>query len=348
MDIFNNNELGYLEELDMDEMFYNINESHLSSMYYYLKDNNVDIVTEGFKDFINSVVEFFKKMINYIVELAKKVYLYISSYIVNFEKFINKHKDTFRDIEFEPFEVEGYEYNLKTKIPDISFIEDLLSDYSGDLKEYEKIVNEYEKDRKNQNPKKYIIGEREKYASETFYNKVRSSVLGMRKTSEVEKESYINLLNKELRGSEEKVSIDIDKTKVSNLIDDFKNTKEKLKEVEKDKKEMVKIFDKIKSFFGSGLRVYYKEGERKITYSDIEVSGKSFDKGDNIESTYTINKYELYSLFFNYKFSQSKNLSDICISAYTRKIKIMKEANNFYSSILRSVLFKNKKVGDKK
>jgi hypothetical protein len=26
----------------------------------------------------------------------------------------------------------------------------------------------------------------------------------------------------------------------------------------------------------------------------------------------------------------------------------MKEANNFYSSILRSVLFKNKKVGDKK
>jgi hypothetical protein len=78
--------------LIIEDAYYEINKNHIQATHIALKEQNIQILTEGFGDFINSVVKFFDNLLKRFKEFMRKVFMVINAYFGDFDKFLSKYR----------------------------------------------------------------------------------------------------------------------------------------------------------------------------------------------------------------------------------------------------------------
>jgi hypothetical protein len=157
----------------LDEECFNICSDHLTANYYYLKENNKEVLLEGFSDFLSSVIKFFKNMLKVIKDFSKSAFTHFTAYFMEFDKFLKANEEKLSKLNID-FTQKGFsKYTINSNCPDMSFIKSLISAYPDDITDFEKYIDKYkarkaDEDNDMDTPKKYVLDEKEKYASTEF------------------------------------------------------------------------------------------------------------------------------------------------------------------------------------
>jgi hypothetical protein len=317
--------------LILEEQSFEINKRHMQATYLGIKEQSVEILTEGFGDFIQSVIKFFKNMIDKFVAFMKNVFAVISAYLGNFKKFVDTHKEELKNIDPD-FKVQGFHYTFKDSIPNMGRIENIISDYNNELSQLKS------------RSKAEVVRDRLEYTSESFYNKIRAEVLG--KNGEVLKDELHTEAKKVFRNdSDTEEEIYVDSTYLKSIVDEYLQLSKILLDTLKEKERVVSIISSIKSFFEKSATVYYKDGAKYMSTTQMVKSekGNSVVAGDKDETKYDGRRLDVTNVFFNYKYAQAKEIGNICINAMIEKVNALREATKFYGSTIRHAFVGSKK-----
>ena len=315
--------ISILESLNrMEDDSFNMHKSHLDAVYNYMQEGSVEILQEGFGDFINGCVKFFKSLMARIGKFFDKVMMFIRAYIGDFDKFLTKYKNVI--LAKKPdFTIEGYTYSFKTDVPNMAIIEHIVSEYNSELANLGTDLN-----------KGHVVDLRNKYASEEFFDGVRGKCLG--KSSRIQQGSYVAELRKEFRSDAESArDIHVDNTILRNCIEDYSKLKTSLNDLHKLRSNVTSLLGSLASFFQEGTHVYYK-GEKKVIGMDQLSKGDySINTTDRTVVDFKTEHLAIYDAFYDYKFKQARELSQIAIISITGKIDALKEAMKQYRTIVR-------------
>jgi len=330
---------AYIEDFDvtqshletlliLEENYFDINRNHIQVTHLALKDQNVDILTEGMGDFIHSVIEFFKNLLNRFIEFMKNVFMIIYAYIGDFDSFLTKYKDKFSDLKPD-FTVKGYEYTFSSSIPKLDEVTNVINDYNSEL------------DKVHTMKKADIIKEREEFTSETFMNKVRAKVIGA--NGEITSEEFLDHTKRTYRNNVDKDEIDItvNKSYLDKVINDYPNLKRTFNDANKEKDRVISLIESMKNFFEKSASTYYRNTTKVTGMHHISMNSNSsgITKDDTVEHNYDLQKMDVINTFFNFKYTQSKEIGSICITVMTEKVNAIKECMKLYKVIIRKSLF---------
>ncbi len=316
--------------IDMENDFYGIVENQMYATYIYNMDGDESILTEGLKDSLNSFVEFLKKICKKFKEFVAKVFMYIKSYIGNFDKFIEKYSDKLSMAEPD-FKIEGFEYTFSNNKPDLKPLTEIVNNYNTEIGEIQDLTNED------------IINKKHYYFNIEDLDIVRGKVLGNNNATsseEFEKIAFAEFRN----GDNEKKEIAVNRAVLNKVLSSYKETKKSLKDAIAEKDKTVLLINSMENFFRKSVAVNYSGNTKRVKVNTISVNSK----GNGIQTNGTehhrfdATTVDKYNTYFNYKFSQSKEIGGICITAVTAKIDAIKEAVKFYESIVRKSLFSKK------
>ena len=327
-------EIDALESMvDLNNQYYSIMKEHLQITYLGIKENNSEILEEGFSDFLKGVKDFFVNIIKHITEFFKKAYTYILAYIGDFEKFLQKNKDLITAAKPD-FNIGGYEYTFDGNVPNTSRIETIISEFNSDVRELSSMKMAD------------VTKLREKYNTEAV-EKIRAEVLGV--TGGISYSDFMEEVKKRFRnGESEEKDIHIDSSKLNHIVDNYPNMSKLLKETQKDRDKTLKILNDMKTFFERNASVRYEGNAKKIHTSTISADNDTFKKVEGVSYKYSDDAIKIANNYFNFRFQQSKELSTILSNVFQEKVKALRECLTFYRQAVRSSIFsKKEKAGDK-
>lgn len=312
----------------LEEYGFKINKEHLASVYIASKDySHLEILQEGFSDFMTGVKNFFTRMIEGIKKLYAKVIMVLSSYFMDFDKFLNKYKDELDKVE-PSFTLSGFDYTIDKKIPKTDILESIIYQYNKELEDISSLSKED------------IIKERQGFMSTENLNKLRASIIDTH--YEVPEEDYLDTIKFVLRGEEKEAkNIEINKAKVQSMIKDYPNLKKVYNDVVKEKNRIVTLLMSMQSFFEKSASIYYKGDNKTIGAGSISQNKQGNMINENKERKtvdYDINKLSVINTFFSFKFVQSKEIGNMTTLALNEKVNILKEALKFYRLVIRRSL----------
>lgn len=309
----------------LEEDFYKINSDNLLATHYGIKEENLEILHEGFGDFINSVVTFFSKLLNKLKDFVKNVFLYISNFIGDFDKFINAHKEEIKKLNPD-FDIQGYKYTINDSIPDLSILNSLIHDFNSELSNIDKLKIPD------------IVAQRNEFNTSANQGKMRASIL--KKTSELSAEEFqqeIKLIYRD--GEESQNTIHVDHGYLNKVVDDFPNVKRSFDNVRKETDRVIILVNNLKNFFEKSASVYYKNNKKTIGTYKISNNNGSMKKDERFERDYEVDKIALINVFFSFKFLQAKEIGNLTVSAMMEKTNALKEQLALYKSIVRRSFF---------
>jgi len=313
----------------LEEDYFNINKEHLQSAHIANKDKNMEIIREGFNDFINSVISFFKNLLDKFKEFMKRIFMIIYAYLGDFEKFLDKYKEQLRGLD-PKFNVKGFKYSFKSNIPNLDIINNIINSYNSELNDIDNMT------------KDKIIEQREKFMATANLNKIRANIISV--SGEVSSEDYLKDVKKIFRdGNEEKIDIEVNKSFLTTVIADYPFLKKNYSDAIKERDDIIAVIEKIKSFFEKNASVYYKGKDKTIGTKLLNRSGNKIQTGDNVEKNYSESKINLINTFFSFKFAQSKEIGSMCTIACIEKVNALKECLSFYREIIKRCAFKGPK-----
>jgi len=314
------------QNLWMEDSYFNIVREHMMVTHLALKDDNVDILQEGFSDFMRSAGEFFKNLLEKFKEFMSRVFMYIYAYMGNFEKFLMKYKDKLHSLNPD-FNISGYDYSFSTGVPNLEKVKHIVMDYNNQLNEVQKQT------------KRDIVATRAEVLSADRMNSIRSYTLGQ--ATPISKEEFLSASKKSYRnGASSTTDKHIDKSRLIRAIDDYPNIKKLKKECEKEKNDVIDLIESLKDFFNKSTSVHYK-GENKTIYvnsAELNADGTAVNKGTQTELNYSIDRVEIINLFYNIKFAEAKEIGAIATTAITEKVNALKEYLKFTQDIIRESL----------
>ncbi|MMZ42242.1 hypothetical protein D1872_37620 [compost metagenome] len=312
----------------LEDEYAAIHQEHLSSTYIGLKDSNAEILQEGLNDVRNSAVKFFKKMIGYLKTLTTKIFTYITAYIGNFDKFITKHRDAIDKAEPD-FTLKGYNYTFRADVPNLSVIEKQVDKYSSETGRAEHFT------------KAEVLATREKYLSDTFFEKTRGEVMGARGQG-IERKDYVEITRALYRGEEySPQNIHVNQTYLRQLTSNYSTLKDMIKKAVSERDKTIVLLENIKTFFEKNPTAHYKDDEKVLYVHRIVVS----DDGDNIrhhdhnDVPSTDDRVEVLNMFYNYKLRLFKELGFIVVTAISEKVNAIKESISFTEKVVRKSIF---------
>jgi len=313
----------------LEEKYFNINKNHLQSAHIGIKDNNIEILQEGFGDFINSVISFFKNLLDKFKEFMKRIFMVIYAYLGDFEKFLDKYKEELRGLD-PKFSIKGFKYTFKSNIPNLEIIDNIINSYNSELNDIDNMTRDK------------IIEQREKFMSTTNLNKIRANIIGV--TGEVSSEDYLKDVKKIFRdNNDEKIDIDVNKSFLTTIIADYPFLKKEYSDSIKERDNIIVIIEKIKSFFEKSASVYYKGTDKTIGVKLLNRNGNKIQINDTVEKNHSESKINLINTFFSFKFTQSKEIGSICTIACIEKANALKECLSFYRETIKRCAFKGPK-----
>lgn len=316
----------------MEDSFFDVNRNHMIAVHTGLKDNNVDILEEGFKDFIDGAVTFFKKLIDKVKEFMKRVFMYINAYIGDFEKFLKRHSKEL--LQKRPdFSITGYKFTIDNSVPDTSIIQDMLSEYNSDL---HNITNM---------SKAVITKQRGQYMAPGNLDKIRAKVLG--KSTGINKDDYSDECKKLFRNGEtESTSIQVNHDVLVEIVNGYEAMKKSYNSAKKEKDKLIALLESIKGFFQKGASLQYIEGKQVIRTDNISVNGKgnSIQRDNKSTTDYKTDTMVLYNTYFNFRFAYSKEISAMCVNAMTERVNALKEQLAQSKTIVRRSLGASKEI----
>jgi hypothetical protein len=311
----------------LEDNFFDIMRDQIMVTHLALKESSVEILQEGFGDFINSAVEFFKKMLARFKEFMTKIFMYLHAYMGNFEKFLTKYRDTLRNLEPD-FQIEGYEYSLRSDVPKLDKLKNIVSTYNNELSEIDKLT------------KADVIKKRREYLSSETLDAVRGHIIGS--STPVISEDYLATVKRTFRnGADKSEMIQVNKTRLLKAIEDYDVLKKFKKECEQEREKTIRLVESIQDFFNRSAAVHYK-GDKKVMYMhNVQINhtgDKAQTSGDRQDVDYNGSRMEAINLFFSLKFVEAKEIGSMATTASIEKVHALKEAINLTQTIIRKSL----------
>lgn len=321
--------------VSMEDDFFGICQEHLMITHMALKDDDMSILEEGFKDFIHSAVEFFKKMIDKFKEFMRKVFMYLHAYMGNFDKFLEKYKDIIMEANPD-FSVYGYQYSFKSGVPRIDMLKSIVAQYNGEL------------DSVSKKTKDELMSARVDFISESNLRALRGSIIG--KEDSISSEDYLEEVRHSYRsGDKEPIEIRVTKSLLTNLVSGYSDLKKSYKDCAKDRDETIVLLESMKNFFERKATINYKDDSRKLHARQLEIDDNGrLKQGESQYSSSESSNIEKYNLFFNFKWIQSKEIGGMCVTAMTEKVNALKEAMKQSQNIIRKSIFGRKDTSEVK
>lgn len=316
----------------MEDSFFDVNRNHMIALHTGLKDNNVDILEEGFKDFIDGAVTFFKKLIDKVKEFMKKVFMYINAYIGDFERFLKRHSKALLE-KYPDFSINGYKFTINDSVPNTHVIQDMLSEYNSEINN---ITNMTKAD---------ITKKRGQYMAPGNLDKMRAKVLGQ--STGISKDDYSAECKKLFRNGEtEATSIQVNHDMLSEIVNGYESMKKSYTAAKKEKDKLIALLESIKGFFQKGASLQYIDGKQVIRTDNISVNGKNngINRDSMTKSEYKTDTMVLYNTYFNFRFAYSKEISTMCVNAMTERVNALKEQLAQSKTIVRRSLGASKEI----
>lgn len=319
----------------MEDAFMSISKDHLMVTHLSMKEDSVEILQEGFKDFTHSAVEFFKKMIKKFKEFMDKVFMVIRGYIGNFDKFVDKYKDKLKEMNPD-FKISGYEYTFNTAIPRTDKLENIINSYNSELSEIMKMKKED------------LVKERETFTSTGELENIRGYVSGTGRA--IASEDYLAELKKSYRnGQESDDTIHVDKQYLAQTLDNYKDLKDTFKNCSRERDKIIRLIESMKDFFARSASVHHK-GKEKVMYAhklEINDDRNGVRRNDTVDIPHSGDRMDIVNIFYNFKWIQSKEIGSICVLAMTEKVNALKEAMKQHEKVIRKSLFSGTDSEDK-
>lgn len=315
--------------VSVEEDFISIIESSNLATVIYSEDGDIEILQEGFKDMVTSAVEFFKKMINSLIEFVKRFFTWLSSYIGNFEKFVEKNKKRLTSLNPD-FSFEGYVYTIKAGVPNLDRVSAIITDFNKDLSSLDKMSMED------------LTIEREETTSTNVMNALRGSVLGA--SQPIESEDYLNEVKKSYRNDEDKpTSIKVNGQYLTGLVNTYSDLAKLKTEVSKERDKVNVLLSNMRSFFEKGPKTGFEGNEGFARGSNITIKndGYSLSKSDDV--TVKGDSIQKMNFFYSTKFKQAKEIGAIVLTALNEKVSAIKENLKQNERVIRKAAFSKDK-----
>ena len=309
-----------LHELEQDS--FKISLEFNQSVYYGLKSNDMEIVNEGFNDFFKKAAKFFNDLIQKVMEFSKKYIKYFISYMNDFNRFLDKNKETLKSLN-PNFTYTGYEFEFPDA-PNISKTYDIIDSYNIEINRIDTITYAD------------VSKMRENFANETYKNKIRASILGS-KDVEVSQDAFKEKSKNLFRDSNQ-IKITVDSNYIDKIINEYGNMKRLLDETEKNKGKIIKLLHDLEFFFDRKASVIYNKEEKQIATSNISRDNDKFKRSDTVTMKYDENKLTTLNSYFDLKYRESKFISSCLITVYMDKIEAIKDCMKQYREITRQAL----------
>ena len=333
----NINEIVAFEQLftDIDNELHSIVRESFVATYYGIIDDCPNIVREGFGDFVNKAVDFFKKLCKSFITFIKNIFTLLESYVTDFKKFTEKHKDNAANI--KPFNVSIYKYSIKSDPVDKCGIESIINGYNKDIPKLKEMsLADLQAIIAKENSKEYFSGLRGKMCGKSF----------------ISRDKYHDELFKHFReGKNSTTQMEIDSSKISTMISEYKDFDSLVKSTKEEYSDVEGVFDDIIDFFKSMPSFKYEGSDHKtVDIHKIEHGEKTVGISKVGSEDWELNYYKRVTAYYNFRFKQAKEISYIYSKAYTMKVSALKEALSEYRGVIRKSLnpFSDKKDGGEK
>ena len=321
--------------IELEDSFFTITRDHMVATHMYLKDENVEILEEGFKDFYNAAVEFFEKLLKKFKEFMSKVFMYIQSWIGGFDKFLSKYKDKLGNLNPD-FSIRGYDYTFDSSVPQLNVIQIIINDYNSELSNLKNIS------------KADITKEREEFTSEEYLAKMRAYILGA--SSPVYPDEFVEEARKVFRGGmTDDKEIKVTKSVLNKAVEDYAELKKTFNECVRQRDKTIILIESLKEFFKKSGSVHYKGRDTKVIHTyriEPKKDQGTIYRDEKIETTYSADNLEKINLFYDFKWKQAKEIGFMAVTAMTEKVNALKEALKQNEKIIRGSIFGRKKPED--
>lgn len=320
---------GYDNLVQMELQSLQLIKEHTLATFYGYEQDSPEIIREGLGDMLASAAQFFKELTMKLVEFMKKSILYLTSVMSNFEKFLEKYKDTLLKVE-KKYTVWGYEYNLKQPIPRTDVMAKIVSEFNNEVATLDKMS------------KGDIVKKREDFVNENSQDKLRAAIAGF--TQPIEASDFITEVKKVFRsGQEEQKEIQVDKAVLSRMINDYKETKKILNEARAERSKVEGVYRQLESFFAKGAANKWIEGNRTLVANktDTTVAGKQaeFKTGEEVKFTATNSNLDVINFYYSFKWKQAQLVGAFSYQVFIERINAIKEALSFYEKTIRRSIF---------
>jgi hypothetical protein len=311
---------------DSDLIVYNAMMESMGAVYHSVCARDQRIIMEGLGDMAKTAWDFFVNLLKKFANFIKNAFNYLASYILDFDKFIEKYKDNIG--KFKPFEVQGFTYTIDTKEVDNCGIEQVINGYNN-------MVHKI-KDMEIEKIHKLISDEISKNTIDTLRGKI-AGVGHPVKAANFDKELF-----KQYRdGKDAKHTIKVDSSAATGFIQEYKHLKDVKKELQNDARNVEALFNDLIDFFKSMPQTEYADSSdkriNKYRLSGDRKAGTATSSADGNES-YSDDLFRKNMAWYNFCFKMSKDISYMYSKAFTTKLAAVKEALSFDRGVLRSAL----------
>lgn len=291
-------------------------------MYIGERDNIPEIVQESASDFLDKVVEFFKKLIQKVKEWFGKIFLLIQTLIGNTGKMLESNRDLFLKKNVT-FNMTGFEYTIKEGAPKLDHLDKLISEYNKDIVKIKEFKPQDINDRRDEH--------------KGSLSKIRGEILTDGES--IDAENFKEHCDAFFRnGDTESTVINIDSAYIRRISDNYNRIKKLYSDSVKEKRKLEVQLESLKKFFENGARQvkYDSNGEKTITAHQIEKGDYGVKtSGDGTQYTAAAGNLKLMNMYFNYRYEQSKDISNIMLTVMESKVKALKEEIKFYDACVR-------------
>lgn len=311
---------------DGDAIVYQAMCDSMCATYHGVCADAPEIVREGLGDMAKSAYDFFMGIIKKIGNFIKNTFNYLMSYILDFDKFIEKYKDN--SSKFKEFEVSGYHYTIDSSEVDKVGIEKIISDYNSNVKNIKTMEMDKLQDMIVKSKTADTMGE------------LRGKISGL--GGHVKADKFEDAMMKMFRNkSNSKSTIKVNTSNIGEIISDFRKHKEIIKDVKEEGYKIQSILADLADFFKNMPHYEYKDSDTKeIKHYDLSADTKRGDleQKESGSDSYSTDYYKKLTAYYNFCFRMTKDIMAIYTKAYTIKVNALKEAINFHKGIIRQAL----------
>lgn len=304
--------------VELDSEYFDIMREQLVTLHYGGVDYNEEILTEGFKDFTQSIGNWFAKVIEKFKELVSKAVMYISAYLGNMDKFVKKYRTVILNAD-PSFSIKGYVFSFPED-DSMAPIEELLSEFNAISKDPSKITRDQ------------ITQMRIEKLSHENLNRLRGRYLNLDRP--VTQEEYLTELKRKFRsGQEEPVDIEVTKSVLGQAVEDITWASKELKEVNKHKRKMIIYLETLKESFKKGARIQYQGGDKVIAIKQYDK-----DKTTNNLHPHKAGLEGLMKAYHSFMFDYARTNVNMYLPVINERINALKACLKQSQEIIRKAL----------
>lgn len=315
--------------INIEDEYFNITKEHISNSYNGIKYNNIEMINEGAEEFKNAAITFFVEIMNKIKELFTKFMMRINVYFSSFDRFVSKYKDVIHKSNPDFF-IEGYTYTVLDKIgiPKLDKLYELINVFNYQIENIDELtLSDVQKEKENWDDSENL-------------DKARGYISGFGKP--IFDTEYIQTLKSMFRnGDSVKHNVHIDQKVLDEIIDNYSKSKKMSQMLKKEHKDVEKLFKQINKFFEDKAYKTYVDNDKKLVVNKIGVDSNTLKTNSDIYIEYNTENVIKLNKYFNLKFKQAKDISNMILSVYIEKINAFEESIVFYTEVIKRSVFKD-------